>query len=151
MLVFVNDDNLYDKCCIILEFHRRFTLTSRAVTCVTMAMQNNVLKPQGSALCKQTAMSHMCVCVCARARAHVTLSRVSYIVLSLDMCTRDHKMTNGFSCIYTKMRHHNYISACTVYTVSMGLPPSPIPTSSSSSQLSLLLQLICPDVIVAVP
>ena len=34
-------------------------LTSRAVTCVTTAMQNNVLEPQGSALCKQTAMSHM--------------------------------------------------------------------------------------------
>ena len=61
MLVFANDDNLYDKCCIILEFHHRFTLTSRAVTCITTAMQNNVLKLQGSALCKQTAMSHMCV------------------------------------------------------------------------------------------
>ena len=145
MLVFANDDDLYDTCCTILEFHRRFTLTSHAVTCVTMATQNNVLK--GSALCKQTAMSHMCV----HMRVHVTLWRVSYIVLSLDMCTRDHKMTNGFSCIYTKMRHHNYISACTVYTVSMGLPPSPIPTSSSSSQLSLPLQLICPGVIVAVP
>ena len=151
MLVFANNDDFYDKCRIILEFHRRFMLTSRTVTCVITAMQNNVLKPLGSALYKQTAMSHMYVHVCARARAHVTLWRVSYIVLSLDICTRDHKMTNGFPCIYTKMRHHNYKSACTVYTVSMGLPPSPIPTSSSSSQLSLLLQLICPGVIVAVP
>ena len=48
-LVIANDDDLYDKCLVILEFHRQVTLTSRAITCVTAAMQNNVQKPQGSA------------------------------------------------------------------------------------------------------
>ena len=38
MLVFANDDDL---------------------SSITTPTQNNVLKPQGSALCKQTAMSHM--------------------------------------------------------------------------------------------
>ena len=47
ILVFANDDDLYDKCLVILEFHRRVTLTSRAVTCITVATHNNVLKPQG--------------------------------------------------------------------------------------------------------
>ena len=59
ILVFANDDDLYDKYQIILEFHRRVTLTSREVTCITSATQNNVLKPQGSALCEQTAVSQM--------------------------------------------------------------------------------------------
>ena len=49
MLVFANEDDLYDKCLIIIEFHSRVTLTSRAVTFVTATTQNNVLKPLGSA------------------------------------------------------------------------------------------------------
>ena len=57
MLVFATDQDLYDKCHIILEFCCQATLTSRSHT--TTATQNIVLKPQGSALCKQTAMSHM--------------------------------------------------------------------------------------------
>ena len=146
MLVFANADDLYDTCCIILEFHRRFTLTSRTVTCVTTATQNNVLK--GSALCKQTAMSHMCAHMCV----HVTLWQVSYIVLSLDIWTRDHKMTNGFSCIYTPKWgiiiikvHVLYILLAWDCLLHQYLPLPPLlnwaSLSSWSAQVSLLLSL----------